>query len=65
MEQAMRKGKFRWGRRAEHVAGASICLALRESGKAELTREVAVRVHLDLGKRRTQFIIGPHAMSPG
>ncbi|CAE6421425.1 unnamed protein product [Rhizoctonia solani] len=44
MEQAMRKGKFRWGRSAERVAGASICLALRESGKAESTREVAVHI---------------------
>ncbi|KDN42153.1 hypothetical protein RSAG8_07011, partial [Rhizoctonia solani AG-8 WAC10335] len=44
MEQAMRKGKFRWGRGAERVAGASICIALRETGKAESIREVAVHI---------------------
>ncbi|KAJ1309670.1 hypothetical protein OPQ81_006435 [Rhizoctonia solani] len=44
MEQAMRKGKFRWGQGAERVAGASICIALRETGKAESTREVAVHI---------------------
>ncbi|KAH7340979.1 hypothetical protein B0J17DRAFT_653584 [Rhizoctonia solani] len=44
MEQAMRKGKFRWGPGAERVAGASICIALREAGKAESIREVAVHI---------------------
>ncbi|KEP53743.1 putative transcription initiation factor IIB [Rhizoctonia solani 123E] len=44
MEQAMRKGKFRWGQGAERIAGASICIALRESGRAESTREVAVHI---------------------
>ncbi|KAG8739034.1 hypothetical protein FRC10_006229 [Ceratobasidium sp. 414] len=40
----MRKGKFRWGTFAERVAGASICVALREAGKAETVREVAVHI---------------------
>lgn len=42
LEQAMRKGGYRWGIGAERVAGASICVALREGGKAETVREVAV-----------------------
>lgn len=42
LEQAMRKGRYRWGVKAERVAGASICIALREAGKAETIREVAV-----------------------
>jgi transcription initiation factor TFIIIB Brf1 subunit/transcription initiation factor TFIIB len=46
MEQAMRKGKYHWGIRAERVAGASICIALREAGKAETVREVAVSTSL-------------------
>ncbi|KAG9094589.1 hypothetical protein FRC06_010670 [Ceratobasidium sp. 370] len=44
LAQAMRKGKFRWGTFAERVAGASICVALREAGKAETVREVAVHI---------------------
>lgn len=44
MEQAMRKGKYRWGVRAERIAGASVCVALREGGKAETVREVAVHI---------------------
>ncbi|KAG9100651.1 hypothetical protein FS749_013887 [Ceratobasidium sp. UAMH 11750] len=44
LTQAMRKGKFRWGTSAERVAGASICVALREAGKAETVREVAVHI---------------------
>jgi transcription initiation factor TFIIIB Brf1 subunit/transcription initiation factor TFIIB len=43
LEQGMRQGKYRWGAWAERVAGASICIALREAGKAETVREVAVR----------------------
>ncbi|QRW15154.1 hypothetical protein RhiLY_14153 [Ceratobasidium sp. AG-Ba] len=37
-------GKYRWGKSAESVAGASICIALREAGKAETVREVAVHI---------------------
>ncbi|KAF8610786.1 hypothetical protein BDV93DRAFT_601748 [Ceratobasidium sp. AG-I] len=44
LEQAMRKGRYRWGIGAERVAGASICVALRESGRAETVREVAVHI---------------------
>ncbi|CAE6458242.1 unnamed protein product [Rhizoctonia solani] len=63
MEQAMRKGKFRWGRGAERVAGASICVALRETGKAESTREVAVHIqcrqdYLARAYRRVATLLG-------
>ncbi|KAG8698841.1 hypothetical protein FRC09_006995, partial [Ceratobasidium sp. 395] len=44
LARAMEKGKFRWGMSAERVAGASICVALREAGKAETVREVAVHI---------------------
>ncbi|KAG8733207.1 hypothetical protein FRC11_007925 [Ceratobasidium sp. 423] len=63
MEQAMRKGKFRWGQGAERVAGASICIALRETGKAESTREVAVHIqcrqdNLTRAYRRVATLLG-------
>ncbi|CAE6516593.1 unnamed protein product [Rhizoctonia solani] len=63
MEQAMRKGKFRWGQAAERVAGASICIALRETGKAESTREVAVHIqcrqdYLTRTYRRVATLLG-------
>ncbi|CAE6489632.1 unnamed protein product [Rhizoctonia solani] len=62
MEQAMKKGRFRWGRSAERVAGASICLALRESGRAESIREVAVHIqcrqeHLARTHRRVAILL--------
>ncbi|KAG9085087.1 hypothetical protein FRC07_013462, partial [Ceratobasidium sp. 392] len=44
LAQAMQKGRFKWGMSAERVAGASICVALREAGKAETVREVAVHI---------------------
>ncbi|CAE7055665.1 unnamed protein product [Rhizoctonia solani] len=63
MEQAMRKGKFRWGQGAERIAGASICIAIRETGKAESIREVAVHIqcrqdYLTRSYRRVATLLG-------
>jgi transcription factor IIIB subunit 2 len=42
-DQAMRKGQFRWGRKAKLVAGASMAIALREAHKGETLRDISVR----------------------
>jgi transcription factor IIIB 90 kDa subunit len=39
--QAMTKGRCRWGRRAKLVAAAALAIALRESGKPDLLRDIA------------------------
>lgn len=41
-DQAMQRGKFRWGRRAKLVAGASLGIALREAKKGGSLRDIAV-----------------------
>lgn len=49
---AMKKGNYRWGRRARLTAGAAIAIALRESHKADSLRDIGVRptppLHPDL-----------------
>lgn len=39
----MKKGQYRWGRRARLTAGAAIAIALRESHKADSLRDIGVR----------------------
>jgi transcription factor IIIB 90 kDa subunit len=41
-DQAMSKGKFRWGKKAKRIAGASIAIALREATKSVSLRDIAV-----------------------
>lgn len=40
--QVMARGQYRWGRRTELAAGASIVIALRESHKNDSVRDIAV-----------------------
>lgn len=42
-DQAMEKGRFRWGRKAKLVSGASMFVALREARKGETLRDISVR----------------------
>jgi len=39
--QAMTNGKYRWGRKAKLVAGASMAIALRETHKSDSLRDIA------------------------
>lgn len=39
--QAMTNGKYRWGRKAKLVAGASMAIALREAHKSDSLRDIA------------------------
>ena len=41
-DQAMRLGKYRWGRKARLTAGAALAIALRESRKSDYLRDIAV-----------------------
>lgn len=41
-DQAMARGKYRWGRKAKLAAGASIAVALREAHKSDSLRDIAV-----------------------
>ena len=47
-DQAMQRGKFRWGRRAKLVAGVSVIIAMREAKKGGSLRDVAVGILLSL-----------------
>ncbi|CCM03689.1 uncharacterized protein FIBRA_05833 [Fibroporia radiculosa] len=40
-DQAMRRGQFRWGRKAKLVAGAAISIAFRESRKSDSISDIA------------------------
>ncbi|KAH9890673.1 hypothetical protein C8Q73DRAFT_765033 [Cubamyces lactineus] len=40
-DQAMRRGHYRWGRRAKLTAGAALAIALRESHKSDSIRDIA------------------------
>ncbi|EKM55926.1 uncharacterized protein PHACADRAFT_144858 [Phanerochaete carnosa HHB-10118-sp] len=40
-DQAMRKGRYRWGRKAKLIAGASLAIALREANKSDSLRDIA------------------------
>ncbi|KZT11649.1 uncharacterized protein LAESUDRAFT_755282 [Laetiporus sulphureus 93-53] len=40
-DQAMRRGHYRWGRKARLVAGASVAIALREAHKSESCSDIA------------------------
>ncbi|KAI0373328.1 hypothetical protein BV20DRAFT_805741 [Pilatotrama ljubarskyi] len=40
-DQAMRRGQYRWGRRAKLTAGAALAIALRESHKSDSIRDIA------------------------
>ncbi|KAI1788476.1 hypothetical protein LXA43DRAFT_1159325 [Ganoderma leucocontextum] len=40
-DQAMRLGKYRWGRKAKLTAGAALAIALRESRKSDYLRDIA------------------------
>ncbi|KAM5542568.1 hypothetical protein V8D89_003529 [Ganoderma adspersum] len=40
-DQAMRLGKYRWGRKARLTAGAALAIALRESRKSDYLRDIA------------------------
>ena len=40
--QAMKKRNVRWGRNAKLTAGASLAIALRESHKSDMLRDIAV-----------------------
>lgn len=44
-DQAMLKGKFRWGRKAKLVAGASLHVALREAHKSGTLQDIAVSAY--------------------
>lgn len=48
-ENAMRKGKFRYGKKARLVAGAALAIALRESRKGETMKDIAVSPRLNNG----------------
>ncbi|KAL4244089.1 hypothetical protein ABKN59_011224 [Abortiporus biennis] len=39
-DQAMSKGKFRWGKKAKILAGACLSIALRESGKSDSLKDI-------------------------
>jgi len=41
-DQAMSKGRYRWGRKSKLIAGASIAIALREAHKSDSIRDIAV-----------------------
>lgn len=43
-DRAMSKGKFRWGKKAKRVAGASLAISLREAKKSVSIRDIAVSV---------------------
>lgn len=45
-DQAMRRGHYRWGRRAKLTAGAALAIALRESHKSDSIRDIAVSLPL-------------------
>ncbi|EIW60749.1 uncharacterized protein TRAVEDRAFT_57891 [Trametes versicolor FP-101664 SS1] len=40
-DQAMRRGHYRWGRRAKLTAGAALAIALREAHKSDSIRDIA------------------------
>ncbi|GJE98119.1 hypothetical protein PsYK624_143410 [Phanerochaete sordida] len=40
-DQAMRQGRYRWGRKAKLLAGAALAIALRESNKSDSLRDIA------------------------
>ncbi|KAL1947434.1 hypothetical protein VTO73DRAFT_14395 [Trametes versicolor] len=40
-DRAMRRGHYRWGRRAKLTAGAALAIALRESHKSDSIRDIA------------------------
>lgn len=44
-DQAMRKGHYRWGKRAKLLAGASLSISLREANKSDSLRDIAVGVN--------------------
>ena len=43
-DQAMRVGKYRWGRRAKLTSGAALAITLRESHKSDSVRDIAVSI---------------------
>ena len=43
-DQAMSRGKFRWGRKSKRMAGAALAIALRESKKSDALRDIAVSI---------------------
>ena len=47
-EQAMERGRYRYGRKARLVAGASLAISLREAHKGETIKDIAVSVPLPL-----------------
>lgn len=50
---AMTTGRYRWGRKANLIAGASIAIALRESNKSDSLRDIAFLLddsHLSLSR---------------
>ena len=58
-DQAMRAGRFRWGRKAKLTAGASLAIALRESHKSDSIRDIAVSILLhSLVKTRISAVSG-------
>jgi transcription factor IIIB 90 kDa subunit len=42
-DQAMHRGKYRWGKKARLVAGACLAIALREAHKGDTLKDIAVR----------------------
>lgn len=45
-DQAMARGKYRWGRKAKLTAGAAVAVALRESHKSDSLRDISVSIFL-------------------
>ena len=45
-DQAMEKGRCRWGRRARLVSGAAMLIILREAQKGETVNDISVRQSL-------------------
>lgn len=41
-DQAMSRGRYRWGRTAKLLAGASLAIAFREANKSDSLRDIAV-----------------------
>ncbi|OBZ75422.1 Transcription initiation factor IIB [Grifola frondosa] len=40
-DQAMSRGRYRWGRKAKRAAGAAVAIALRETHKSDSLRDIA------------------------